>query len=377
MKKHWIEDGPQLEEFCRNLGDGPVSLDTESDHFHAYQAQVCLFQVAEGQREALIDPLALDHQELEPLFDVLRNPDVLKILHAGRNDINEIDRDYGIELRNLFDTQIAARFVGTDGFSLDWMLEKLLDVEAPGGFKRFDWTTRPLPDRAKQYAVTDVRYLENLRDGFRIQLEKKDWLEAFRQQCEYIAGSVRYEADDFDPDGWRSIDGSDDLEGPGRATLKVLYRYRHELCQERNRSAVTFFPNGALLRLAVVRPTSRDQVRDVSGVPSGLAKDHGEELAEVIRQSHDEDHPPEERPQTSHERPPAEESDRYHALRQWRNETAEHLGIPTEFIATNDTLSTIAANPPEDLDDLGTFDAVLPWQVDQLGEEILRVLRKT
>ncbi len=377
MRQYWIDDGNELEQFCAELNEKPISLDTESDHFHAYQAQVCLFQVAQGHREALIDPLDLDQRELKPLFEVLRDPEIVKILHAARNDINEIDRDYGVGLRNLFDTQIAARFVGTDGFSLDWMLEELLDLDAPSGFKQFDWTTRPLPDRAKRYAVTDVRYLENLRDGFLIQLDKKDWLEPFHQYCEYIAGSVSYEANEFDPEGWRSIDGSDELDGSQRAALEALYRYRHELCRDQNRSAVTFFPNGALFRLSVVRPTSGDEVGDVSGVPRELAEDHGEDLAEVIRQSRKEDPPPQKRTQSSYERPPEEQSDRYDALRQWRNETAKELEIPTEFIATNDTLSKIVANPPDDQEDLATFDSVLPWQVEQFGEEILQVLLRT
>jgi ribonuclease D len=378
MDVRWIEDADELETFCESLSDDPVGVDTESDHFHAYQAKVCLFQVAQGEREALIDPLALDAQELEPLFEVLRDPDIVTILHAARNDINEIDRDYGVGMNSLFDTQIAARFLEAGGNSLDWMLEELLDVQAPTGFKRFDWTTRPIPAAAQRYAITDVRYLEDLRDGFLHHLEETGWLEPFRQQCEFIAQSVTYRETEFDPEGWRSLDGADNLDGAGRAALKALYQWRHELCSDQNQSAVTLFPNGALLRLAHHRPESASGVADIDGMPTRLAREQGEAIAEVVRESQNGDYPPEKAPNSgsSGGRPSREENRRYDALRDLRNDASESLGIPPEFVATNDTLMKIAQDPPESLEELLEVREMLPWQVETFGEEILGIVKK-
>lgn len=376
MDAEWIDEADALEDFCREIDGGPVGVDTESDHYHAYQARVCLFQVAHGDREALVDPLVLDARELQPLFEVLEDPEIVTILHSARNDIKEIDRDYGVGVENLFDTQIAARFLGTDGFGLNWMLEELIGVDTGDQFKRFDWTTRPIPPEARRYALDDVRYLDELREGFGYHLQEQGWLSAFRQQCRYVAGSVTYQANEFDPEGWRSLNGSDGLDGRGRTALQALYRWRHEICEETNQSAVTFFPNGALMRLSARRPKSASGVADVGGVPGDLAEDYGEQIAEVLREAEKADAPPEDRPHTSGDRPPPGQSARYHALREWRNATAENIGIPTEFIATNDTLSAIAADPPDDLEELAAFQAMLPWQVEHLGEDMLEVLRK-
>ncbi len=375
MEPIWIDGAEQLRKFCAKNDGGPLTVDTESDHFHAYQARVCLIQVADGAREALIDPLVLDASELEPLFELLRDPSIVKILHAGRNDIRELDRDYGIGLRNLFDTQIAARFLGTEQNGLTWMLEELIGVDTGKKFIRFDWTTRPVPEQARRYAVTDVRYLEELRERFTEELKRENWLEPCRQQCAYVARSMEYEANEFAPEDWRKIDGSDKLEGRGRAALKRLFVWRHELCAEQNQSAVTLFPNGALLRLAREGPTAAAEVDAVPGVPDRLADEHGESIAAVVQASLADALPPEKRLRQSSEPPPQAQRERYHALRKWRNRCAEDLSIPSEFIATNDTISKLAADPPATVEELASFRAVLPWQADRLGEKMVEVLR--
>lgn len=374
MDPIWIDNGAQLETFCRDIDDGPVAVDTESDHFHAYQARVCLIQLADGKREALIDPLALEESELAPLFELLEDPEIVKILHSARNDIIEIDRDYGVCIANLFDTQIAARFLAYERNSLTWMLEELLGVETGAEFKRFDWTTRPIPAEARRYAVDDVRYLASLRERFLAELEQQQWLEPFRQHCDYVIRSVEYESKEFDPGRWRKIKGSAKLDGRGRAALVALFLWRHRLCTELNRSAVTLFPNGALFRLAKERPSTADGVAAMSGLPRQLAADYAEEIAAVIAQSKDADPPPKRAPKKSYRSSPPEQKARYNALRQWRNEKANTLAIPSEFIATNATLSQIAAEPPQNAEELAEFGAILSWHVDTMGDEMLRIL---
>ncbi len=242
-------------------------------------------------------------------------------------------------------------------------------------FNRFDWTTRPVPEKARRYAVTDVRYLGELRKRFMEELERENWLEACRQQCAYVARSVEFEANKFAPGDWRKIDGSEKLEGRGRAALKRLFLWRHELCKEKNQSAVTLFPNGALLRLARLRPTTPEAVNDIAGVPNRLIEEHGESIAAVVQASLAAKIPRKNRPNTSHDPPPRAQRERYHALRKWRNRQAEKFSIPTEFIATNDTVSKIAADPPATLEELASFRPILPWQVDKLGEQMLDVIR--
>jgi ribonuclease D len=375
MEPSWIDTGEELEQFCEKIETGPLAVDTESDHFHAYQAQVCLIQLADGNREALVDPLAMEVDELEHLFKIFENPEIVKILHSARNDIIQIDRDYGVSIKNLFDTQIAARFLDYERNSLNWMLEELANVNTGKQYTRFDWTKRPIPRKARQYAVDDVRYLADLREKFKKELEEEGWAEAFRQKCDHVARSVEYEAKEFDPHQWRKLDGSKKLDDRGKAALAELFLWRHKLCTELNKSAVTILPNGALLRLARKRPQTAAQVGNISGISQRLAKKYGEEIASVIKNSSDSKVP--SRPKTKKRRsaPSREEKARYTTLRKWRNKTAKKFDIPTEFIATNATISEIAASPPESIEELLEFPDILPWHGETLGEKMLQIIQ--
>lgn len=369
MEADWIEDAETLESYCDAVSD-VVAVDTESDHFHAYDARVCLIQLASRESSALVDPLDLGDDDLGPLFSLLKNPDVVKVLHAGRNDILEIDRDYERTINAMFDTQIAARFLGLDGNSLDFLLEDLVDVDPGKSFQKFDWTTRPLPDDKAEYAVADVRHLLEMRDILSERLETSGWLEPFRQQCTYVA-TMRHEPNPFDPEGWRRVRGADTLDAAGRRAICELYKWRHQMCREVNRAALHVFPDGALLHIARTRPTSKSELDTVRSLPEVTFDSFADDILRVIAESDSADTPPEKRPRTPRERPPRDVLSRHKRLKKWRNRTKDRLGIPGEFIATNANLMEIAKNPPSTLDELAAFDTVLPWHIDMFGEEML------
>lgn len=378
MKHEWIDNPDDLRDFCHDIEHAEaLAVDTESDHYHAYDAQVCLIQVASRDRAALIDPLKLTAEELGPLFELLEDPDIVKILHSARNDIGELDRDYGVAIHNLFDTQVAAKFLQTERNSLDWLLQDILDVKPSGKFARFDWTRRPIPDDAAFYAVMDVAHLHELRDHLLEELEESPWLDAFQQVCEYFAQASGHEASEFDPEDWRSVRGSDDLDGRGRAALRELYELRHTICERLNRAAVHIFDNSATIDLARKRPTSISGLRDVKGrIVAQVRHEDGEAIIAAVKRSLDAEIPPAKRPRSGGERrrTTPEERERYNALRSWRNEVADRDELPSQFVATNATLAEIARVNPSSPADLGQFEAVLPWQIERFGDEMIDVL---
>ena len=369
----WIDSPEKLHAFCTDEVRDVLAVDTESDHFHAYRPQVCLIQVATPEATAFVDPLAMDQAQMAPLLELFEDDGVEKLLHSARNDLGELDRDYGVDFRGVFDTQVAARFLDYQRNSLDWLLEEVCGVEPGPDFGRFDWTQRPLPDRALHYAEGDVVHLFELHRRFREELESLGWLEAFEQQCAHICRSTEHQLNPFDPEGWRGLRGVDKLDGRGRATARQLYLWRHELCLEINRSPVTFFSNSALIRLAKKRPISMEELEARSRVSKSLVEDHGREIVDVIRRAGEAPIPPKdvEDPRYRGSKPTAEERARYKRLRSWRNETSRRLVIPGEFIATNATLKKIAANPPKTVEELGEFSAILAWHCELLGSEIL------
>lgn len=376
METRWIDEADEVSAFCDAVDGQVLAIDSESDHFHAYQARVCLLQVATREQSALIDPLALDDAALEPLFEVCRDADVTKIFHSARNDLNEFDRDWGLDVDGLFDTQIAARFLGYRRNSFSWLIEEILGESESGSYSRFDWTTRPLPDGARRYAATDAIHLLPLYDRFVEELDESGWREPFEQQCRYVAETTAFEPKPFDPEGWRKIDQGAGLDGQQRAIFRELYLWRHELCSELNRAAIHVFPNDVMAEVARRGIDSRDALADLDRLPNDTVDAHGDDLIEAVERGRRADMPPDEPAddQSSRGRRASdEETARYNALRDWRNRTADELDIPTEFVATNATLSDIAADPPTDVDDLRRFRPILKWQRQMFGDEIVEI----
>jgi ribonuclease D len=219
-----------------------------------------------------------------------------------------------------------------------------------------------------------VAHLLELRETFLAELDASGWLDPFRQQCAHVAEQTEYQVNGFDPEGWRDIKQGRDLDGRGRAALRSLYQWRHEVCVEQNRSALHVFNNRALVRVARQRPDDLNTLEAIKGVPGGLVDRRGEEILEALARSAGTDAPSRHRRSRRGRRKSEAESDRYDALRDWRNQTSEAFDLPPEFIATNATLAEIAADPPDSVDELARFDDLLEWHRRLLGPEIMDVL---
>lgn len=375
MDVQWIDRTDQLESFFEGV-DGILAVDTESDHFHAYNARVCLIQLATREAAALVDPLALDAESLSVFLENLEDDSTVKVFHAGRNDIGELDRDYGIEVRGFFDTQIACRFLGKGGAGLSWMLDDFFDVKTSKKYQRFDWTTRPIPAEPKEYAATDVLYLIEARERLLDELEEAGWLEPCLQQCRWVARATAYSANPFNPEGWRRLRGTDKLNDESRSVLASLWVWRHELCEEINQAALHVIKDGALMKLTRKKPDSKNDLTRIGGIADVVFDEHADELLDVIAQARGKTPPPKELERERRPRKSAEEYARFKGLKKWRNKTVNELGIPSEFLATNATLSEIAADPPKDTEALAEFGEILPWQLERFGAEIVRIANR-
>src|SRR5699024_8110609 len=225
MPSIWIDRPNQLTEFCAELRGELIAVHTESDHFHAYQPRVCLIQLADGQNDALIDPLRLGNTGLTALFELLEDPKTPTLLHAARNDILELQRDFGVRISNIFDTQIAAKFLGYKRNGLSWLQKNILAKTPPRQFQRYDWRTRPIPAEVCTYAAAYVTDLVALYERVVPELKANGWLDPFYQQCAYVAASSQYEESPFEPDRWWRVlkKARPRLDGPGRAALRELF----------------------------------------------------------------------------------------------------------------------------------------------------------
>ena len=162
------------------LDESWIGLDIEGNGFYRYPEQVCLIQISIGDTPYLVDPL--DIEDMGPLGKVISEPSITKIVHSGDYDIRSLHRDYGIVFEGLFDTSIAAAFLGSKRLGLDAILKEYIDADVTKDKKlqRSDWTNRPLTREAVVYAADDVRYLGEARSVLTQRLLDKgriEWVE--------------------------------------------------------------------------------------------------------------------------------------------------------------------------------------------------------
>ena len=344
-----------------------IGLDLESDGFFRYPEQVCLIQVSTSHDVFVIDPLAIGG--MEPLGEVLANRRVETILHAGSHDVLSLDRDWGIRIKSMFDTNIAAAFVGMPRLGLGTVLEQALGVDIPKEkrIQRSDWSNRPLSRTALDYAANDVRYLHELRDSLGNQLEelgREDWV---REECQRLA-ETRYEPSDpemsvFNVKGWRNLDGR------GLAILKALVDYREDHAIRLGRPHFRVVPDMALISLAQKPDVKLRSVR-------GLGKFAHGGLAEGIRGAIAEGssaNPPRRPAQPSPPRIPRGEregiSRRLSKLKQWRIAQGKCLSLDPALLWPMKSLQRIARSPDNLQAELREPE-VRRWQREEFGESL-------
>ena len=225
-----------------------IAIDTESNSRHRYPERVCLIQVATTSKVYLVDTLSVG--SMKPLGEVLADDTVVKVIQGAEYDIRCLDREWGFRVRNLFDTSIAARFVGMKQTGLAILIENLLGVQIPkdSRIQKSDWSLRPLSNEALDYAALDVWYLLLIRSelaGRLHTLARSHWV---FEECARLE-EIRYVAPDLE-NAFLSLKGSYRLDGQRKAVLKRLFLLRESEARRRNLPPYYVLSHEALVYLA-------------------------------------------------------------------------------------------------------------------------------
>lgn len=363
------------------LTQSAVALDIESNGFYRYPERVCLVQLATEDGVFLIDPLAVE--DVAPLGELLAAPSVVKIFHAADYDVRSLRRDWGFHIRPLFDTGIAAAFVGSDRLGLAAALKEHLGIEVSKSkqLQRADWTIRPLSRAMVAYAAQDVAHLDRLAILLRERLDalgRREWVD---EECERLA-NARHTAHDA-ATGFLEVKGSRALDGKGLAVLKALYMFREREALRRDRPPFKVFSDAAMLALAA------DPRADVARLKGIGRYGRGREAAGVrkaLRQG---------LAATPVKRPPRKNGDdagagrrarlgagergaarqRLKSLKDWRAGCAKRLGLHTGLVWPAASLERLALRPRELRAELAG-DAIRRWQRAELGDSLAAALER-
>ena len=248
------------------LGQPRYALDTEFHRERTYWPKVALVQIAWPGELVLIDPLAVDLAPLRALMD----SDALAVLHAASQDLEVLELATGAVPRRLFDTQIAAGFLGMSTPSLASLHERELGVQLPKGNRLTDWLERPLKSAQKEYAAADVERLLEIHDALVAQLDRLGRVAWAEEECEIMRSRDRGPRDPFE--AWRKIKEARHLKGSALSIARSIAAWRERRAAEIDQPVRFVLSDIAVVSVAQSAPDSPEALAKVRGVDKGVAR---------------------------------------------------------------------------------------------------------
>jgi ribonuclease D len=269
-------DPARLAELARQ--EGRLGLDTEFMPEGRYKPLLCLVQIAVGDEIAVLDPLeGFDH---EPLAEVLADPAVEILVHAGRQDVAILRREWNTSFTNVFDTQVAAGFAGFSAQAgYNGLLHDVLRIRLPKTASFTRWDARPLTEEQLRYARGDVEHLVALADEIARRLDERGRLQWAREECLAIADAT----DDRDPEEvWRRLPRVTGLDPRDRAMARELAAWRERTAAREDRPVGSILRDPTVVELAKRHPAGRRELSQIRGVNPDVVRRRGEDILAAI-----------------------------------------------------------------------------------------------
>jgi len=348
-----------------------MGVDLEADSMFHYQEKICLIQIATKRLNLLIDPLSV--RDLSPLAPLFADPRIRKVFHGADYDIRSLYRDFGIEVHSLFDTQIAARFLGIREISLASLLHAYFHIESDKRYQKKDWSQRPLPEPMLAYAVQDICHLLPLAHILEKELRQKDRFFCVEEECDLLS-RVRPNPARTGP-FFEGFKGAAKLDPRSLAVLENFLRFRDETARRRDCPHFKVLGNQPILELAQRKPVSKEDLRGIKGLSPRQIDQMGESLIREVKKAlalPDSALPA--YPKKAWHGLKSEETRRTAALKNWRDRKAEEWEVDPAVICTNAQIREMAIANPQRPQDLRAVDEIRNWQLRLFGREICRAI---
>ncbi len=353
---------------------GRIALDTEFMGEGRYRTLLCLIQLAipggaDAERIELIDPL---EQDLDgaPLARIIADPAIQIVVHAGRQDVALMRRRFATEVRNVFDTQIAAGFVGLGAqCSYDTLLAEVLGLRLAKSASFTRWDTRPLSPEQLEYAREDVVHLLELAAELEHRLTTLGRLEWAREECRFLECS----SDERDLNTvFARLPRIRGLNATSQTIARELVQWRERTASMADRPVQSILSDAGLVELAKRKPSSSKQLEQIRGVGAASLHRRAHELLDAVRRGSE--RPLE--PLSQETRPPAPDPDDgpliavAEALVRTR---ARETGLAYELLAARADLQAIVAawRVSGEEADVRTLRG---WRRELVGSELLELL---
>jgi ribonuclease D len=289
-----ISNQADFDALCQSLmNEKAIALDTEFMRTNTFYAKIGLLQLATPTELYLVDPLPIpDWSEFNRLITC---EEVSIVVHSASEDLNLLLTHCGVIPVNLFDTQIAAAFLGL-GFSLSYqaLVENQLGIHIEKEETRSDWLRRPLSEKQLHYAANDVLYLLEIADKLRAQLQHQNRLPWFEEECEGILKiATLAESESYWATLYSNISNAWRLSDKGLDYLRLLCIWREQESRRRNRPRSWVAKDGDLQTLAFAASSmsqlSADELAGVKLQDPKLLGRYAREFSQLLSQGESED----------------------------------------------------------------------------------------
>jgi ribonuclease D len=371
---HIVDTEAALKKISAGLEENKVvAVDLEADSMYHFKEKVCLVQLATKTASFAVDPLQIkDLSALKPLFS---NPAIKKIFHGADYDVRSLYRDFQMEIKNLFDTELACRFLGFKETGLDTVLKERFNLRLNKKFQKKDWSQRPLPADMIEYAAIDAIYLIPLAEILEKEINKKGRMKWIQEECENLC-KVRHVSGCSEP-LFLKFKGAGKLDSRDLAVLEALLSFRKTVAEKKDKPLFKIIRNESLLKITRATPATLKRLKEVHALSETQVDMYGKVLIEIVKKALK--IPKKNQPVYPRKKGPVLEyavTKRIKSLKSWRDATAQELELEPPMLFPKSLLTAIAVLNPRKLVDLNKIKEMKNWHKREFGGAILKVLQK-
>jgi len=362
-----IKTQAELDAFCKKVSKRPfICVDTEFMRESTFYSILCLIQAATDEDEAIIDPLA-DGLDLAPFNALLLNNEIIKVLHAARQDMEIFYKLCGAVPENIFDSQIAAMALGYgDSVGYGALVKGRLDINLDKGARFTDWSRRPLSDKQLSYALADVTHLRDLYPDMVQELQDKNRLAWVNEEMKPQTQEKLYT---FEPEmAWERLKIRNPRK-PYLAALKAAAAWREREAISKNIPRRRVLKDDAMYDLAQQKPKDLTALSRLRSIPRGFEKSKSAKaLVSAINAALDnaDDYAP-YIPKAKHM--PPNLGPTIEMLKTLLRLRTEYADIAPRMVANNADIEQLAAFGPK-----AEISALKGWRRKIFGDDALKLL---
>ena len=286
MQHLLIETQKELDRFCIQSEQSPcLAVDTEFMRDRSYFPKLCLLQLATENELVIVDPFKI--QSYDSLKKLFCSPGVVKILHSAQQDMEVFAHEMGITPAPIYDSQIAATFLGLKNqIGYADLVKQELQVRLDKSHTRTDWERRPLSEKQLDYAANDVRYLIDIYRRQTAELDSLGRLGWYQDELDRflltLAGTDELKL-------WRRVKGSQSLKGLQLNILKELAIWRESIAKIQNRPRQFILKDDVLIDLVKLKPKTKNDLQALRRFPSNFAASDTGSLLDTIQKAMEQD----------------------------------------------------------------------------------------